>query len=129
MNTHGNACNDYMIERFNPGFSYKAASYETSNVGLTSLDMRVMDDYDMQHLESPTSAVSSISQSKTTGFDCNEVVRMNSWAPEVNDNSEEIDICDAIAWAKEKFRGWSLDHEASIGGEESNIFGERQGDS
>ncbi|KAJ8449911.1 hypothetical protein Cgig2_029273 [Carnegiea gigantea] len=128
MNDHGNACNNYTIESFNPRFSHKVTSFETTNMGPTSLALPAMDDYDMQQLESPSSAASSVSQAKTTGFSRDEVIGMNSWAPEVNNNSEEIDICEAVAWAKQKFQGWSLDHEASLGGEESNILGERQGD-
>lgn len=118
--------NDYMIRscNYNYGFPQRVTSPETIN----PLINPTIHDYDMQLNSPSSSAISSLYHGPTTEFNHNNdqqreidaeathdeevtssyVLQMNSQTTQVN-NSEAIDINEAIAWAKEKFRGWRLD--------------------
>ncbi|XP_021763772.1 uncharacterized protein LOC110728430 [Chenopodium quinoa] len=101
-----NECNDYMIQ-----YHQSIPSPNTKNFE-HSFKVNVNGEYDMQL--SPNSPVVPPHQGRTTNYDYEECLSYQQPSyvgSEVNNqmvegsNSEEINIAEAIAWAKEKFHG------------------------
>lgn len=143
-----NECNDYIMKSFNFGYPQIVSSPETINSEHATFKMSVINkEYDKQlSPSSPSSPVPSLCQGSkgriininheinnscpqpcfsvqpeehtTSSYD----IEVNSHITETN-NLEEIDISEAIAWAKEKFQGWSSNNaESSSKEQQSSLF-------